>query len=135
MHEIEKYAVAHKLFLECWQNYSVVYGVKMPSLPQFDADSKAKGNAGEYYPMRRKVWINLAYYQGGDTTDLRETVAHEIAHHLCKFLFPNAYGWHGPQFKGIMQSIGYDGNRCHSMSVAMARKVAKKDKEQLFNLD
>ena len=135
MHEIEKYAVAHKLFLECWQNYSVVYGVKMPSLPQFDAESKAMGTAGFYYFASRKVWINLAFYQGGDTSNLRETIAHEIAHHLCRMMFPNAPQSHGPQFKNIMQSIGYDGNRCHSMSVAMAKQVAKKDKEQLFNLD
>ena len=107
----------------------------MPSIPQFDATSKATGNAGLYTPWDRKVWINLAYYQGGDTEQLRETCAHEIAHHLTKMFYPNAYGWHGPQFKQVMQSIGYDGDRCHSMSVAMARQVARKDKEQLFDLD
>lgn len=135
MHEIEKYAVAHKLFLECWQNYSVVYGVKMPSKPLFETGSKGIDYAGCYYPETRTVWINLAYYHGGDTESLRETIAHEIAHHIVAFKYPNAKQNHGPEFRWVMQSIGYDGLTHHYLNKALACKTAKKDKEQLFNLD
>ena len=135
MHEIEKYALADSLMREVWQNYCIVFGAKMPSYPQFDATSKGIGNAGMYYPRTRTVWINLAYFHGGGHESLRETIAHELAHHIVEFMYPQSKQYHGPEFKYVMNQIGYDGDRCHRMNVGMAKSVARKDREQLFNLD
>lgn len=134
MHEIEKHAIADKLMHEVWQNYQVVFGDKLPEYPKFETASEGTSTAGKYFPSTKTVWINLAYYHGGDVASLRETIAHELAHHITCHLYPKAKQWHGPEFKWVMQQIGYDGSTYHAMSVGMAKKEAKKAKTDLFDL-
>ena len=139
MHEIEKHVVVDKLMCEVWQNYVVILselgGVKMPEFPAFETSSEGTGTAGRFFPSTKTVWINLAYYHGGDTKQLRETIAHELAHHICHHLYPDCKQWHGPEFRWVMMQIGYDGNTYHAMSRAMAVREARKAKDMLFNLD
>jgi len=136
MHDIEKQLVVERLYAEVWQNYAVVYGNKLPAIALLDAGAKAVKYAGRYWPKMPRVEINTAYYDGTENsaTKLRETIAHELAHHITYHLYPKAKQWHGPEFKSVMQSIGYGGNTYHTMSVAKAKQIAKEGKNELFKL-
>ena len=103
-------------------------------MPQLRCICKGIGAAGRYYSGRGIVEINVAYYNGGLTTDLETTIAHEIAHHIAHMLFPNASQWHGPEFRMVMNSIGYSGETYHSMSTRKAKAVASRSKNELFDL-
>ena len=139
MNTIEKEILVESLFAEVWAMYLVsVIGSSIVSRkvskPQLRCICKGIGAAGRYYSMSKVVEINVAYYNGGLTTDLTETIAHEIAHHIAHCIWPNASQWHGPEFRMVMQSIGYEGDTFHRMSVRKAKMVASKAKDELFDL-
>jgi len=144
MHTIEKEILAEALYGKIFNSYRqgvmggyiVKHGITLPLL-QFECTGK--GAAGYYRPVfgsriRAEIVVNLAYYNGGSTTNLETTIAHELAHHITHCIWPHCKQWHGPEFRMIMQSIGYSGDTYHNMSVAVARKVAQRAKDELFDL-
>ena len=139
MNTIEKELIVESIALEVWNMYlmSVIGSsiiAKKVVMPQLRCICKGIGAAGRYYSMSKVVEINVAYYNGGLTTDLTETIAHEIAHHIAHCIWPNASQWHGPEFRMVMQSIGYEGDTFHRMSVSKAVAVARKSKGELIDL-
>ena len=140
MNTIEKELLVESIALEVWSMYLMsVIGSSIISkrvvMPQLRCICKGIGAAGRYYPSGRIVEINVAYYNGdGNTEQLTETIAHEIAHHIAHCIWPNASQWHGPEFRMVMQSIGYDGDTFHSMSRSKAVAVARQSKDELFDL-
>ena len=147
MHTIEKEILIESLFQKAFILYqqSVIGGymtAKSIQLPKLIFECKGKGTAGFYRPAyhipggkmdQAIIMINTAYYSGGSTANLEITIAHELAHHITHCIWPNATQWHGAEFRMVMQSIGYDGSTYHSMSVAVAKVVAQKAKDELFD--
>lgn len=140
MHDIEKQVLVEKIFQDIWKLYAIgsIFETQIEysniMIPKLKCICKGIGAAGTYYPGSKTVEINTAYYNGGATVNLETTIAHEIAHHITNGIFPHATQWHGPEFRMIMQSIGYDGNTYHSMSRQRAKKVAQRSKDELFDL-
>ena len=109
----------------------------LPSLCDVKVVWKGVRYAGRYYPVHctidrytvQTVEINAAYFMHKhDNNELRETIAHELAHYIQDACYRPFKQWHGVEFRHIMNSIGYSGDTYHKMSVAAARSVAKKVK-------
>ena len=141
MHTIEKEILVESLYGKAFASYqaSVIGGYMIKhniTLPALRFECKGKGTAGYYSaPFKGKsayICINTAYYAGGSTVNLETTIAHELAHHIAHCIWPNAKQWHGAEFRMVMNSIGYDGNTYHRMSVKVAKQVASKAKDELF---
>ena len=139
MHSIEKEILVESLYAKAFMQYkhSVIGGYMTKhsiTLPLLQFECKGKGTAGYYSPSKpASICINLAYYAGGDTTNLETTIAHELAHHIAHCIWPGAKQWHGAEFRMVMNSIGYDGDTYHHMSRAVAKMVASKAKDELFD--
>jgi predicted SprT family Zn-dependent metalloprotease len=141
--DIEKQIHVEKLFHSIWQQYMdaidskliinslgvLQKGIKKPELVCI---CKGVNYAGRYFPSGNIMQINTAYYDGINDIDLQQTIAHELAHHLQWMLFPQFKQWHGPEFRHIMQGIGYSGDTYHNMSPAVAVQRAKAAKTELF---
>lgn len=140
MNTIEKEILVESLMNQIWSMYLMsIIGSSIVSKnvnkPRLVCICKGIGAAGRYYASRGIVEINVAYYNGdGNTSNLETTIAHEIAHHIAHCIWPNASQWHGPEFRMVMNSIGYDGDTYHSMSRNKAKAVAQKSKDELFDL-
>lgn len=146
LHDVEKQVIAEKLYNQCWEYYQhSVYGAMLAQAgiarpPRLLFICKGIGTAGFFYPRHRLygecvVEINTAYYVGNSmecNRTLNTTIAHELAHFIAYKLFPNAQQWHGPEFRSIMQSIGYSGDTFHSMKKRDAIAVASKSRDDLF---
>lgn len=142
MHTIEKEILIESLYGKCFTMYqqSVIGGYMMKhsiTLPKLVFECKGKGTAGHYMPAfgnrPAEIMINTAYYSGGSTTNLETTIAHELAHHIAHCIWPHCKQWHGSEFRMVMQSIGYDGETYHHMSKAVAKQVARRSKDELFD--
>jgi len=131
-HFIHRQLEAESLFVKVWEQYaSVMPQLLTISKPAFRCVSKANRYAGMYY-HRGIVEINLAFdFPAGQ---LEETIAHEIAHHITRKLYPNAAQAHGPEFRYVMSQIGYKGDTYHTMDVSAAKQKAKDDKDDVFPL-
>lgn len=138
MHTIEKEILVESLYGKAFAQYqaSVIGGYMIKhniTLPALRFECKGKGTAGYYSASKpASICINLAYYNGGDITNLETTIAHELAHHITHCIWPHCKQWHGSEFRMVMQAIGYDGNTYHRMSVKVAKMVASKAKDELF---
>lgn len=143
MHTIEKEVLIESLYGKCFTMYqaSVIGGYMVKhniQMPKLVFECKGKGMAGHYMPAFggriAVIMINTAYYSGGAIGNLETTIAHELAHHIADCIWPKATQWHGPEFRMVMQAIGYDGETYHHMSKAVAKVVAQKAKDELFDL-
>lgn len=92
--------------------------------------------AGRAYYHDNVIEMNLSYACTGSPEDMRETIAHELSHLGCFALFSRVKQAHGPEFRSIMQCLGYAGNTYHKYDVHMAKKAVKglRDDDVLFDL-
>lgn len=137
MHDIEKQVLIEKIFATTWRLYSesVIggYMVKHSIVkPRLQCICKGISAAGMYFPRNAIVEINTAYYNGGDISNLECTIAHELAHHIAHCIWPQSKQWHGPEFRFVMDAIGMNGDTYHHMSRRVAKAVASKSKDELF---
>jgi SprT-like family len=149
--DIEKQIAVEAYFNSSWKQYmgALELGLlhnplKLPESriikPALAFICKGIGDAGVYTAARSQqvVTVNTAYLpdSGILTPENQVTVAHELAHHLTYVLMPQFKQWHGPEFKHIMQSIGYSGDTYHCMSVSSAKRVAAQTRNNtvLFEL-
>jgi hypothetical protein len=138
--DIEKQLAVESSFNDSWKQYMGAlelgilhnpFGIPESRItkPALRFICKGIGNAGLYEAWRAEqiITINTAYIpdNGILMAENKQTVAHELAHHLTYILTPSFKQWHGPEFKHIMKSIGYDGDTYHCMSVSSAKRVAK----------
>ena len=64
-------------------------------------------NALAYYnPNTETVHLNDVLLNTLNETTIKQTIIHEIAHHLTPILYPNHKQAHGPEFKRIDKSLG-----------------------------
>lgn len=59
-----------------------------------------------YKPNTSTVHLNDVLLNTLSETTIKQTIIHEIAHHLTPILFPNHKQAHGPEFKRIDKSLG-----------------------------
>ena len=141
--DIEKQMHVEKLFHSIWQQYMDAidskliinsFGVLQKGIkkPELVCICKGVNYAGRYFPSGNIMQINTAYYDGINDIDLQQTIAHELAHHIQWMLFPQFKQWHGPEFRHIMQGIGYSGDTYHDMNPKIAAQRAAKAKTELF---
>lgn len=106
--------------------------------PKLEILAKPTQYAGRCWYHKKLVEINLPYFMDNTPeidAELKETIAHELAHWIVWNLYPLHKQAHGPEFRLVMQSVGYSGNTYHTMDVSRAKKVAKEVKDDmLFNL-
>ena len=141
MNLIEKEILIERLVGETWALYQLsVIGAmitaKSLAMPTLIVVSKGVRYAGRFivsqkYGFRPTIIMNSAYITNDDITNLEETIAHELAHHIQWHLFPKAKQWHGVKFRFIMGAIGYDGNTYHYMSVRKAKETAIADRKSM----
>lgn len=143
--DIEKQMDVERIFHHTWQMYMgamelgllpnpfklLPQGIKKP---QIVCICKGVNYAGRYFTRGNLVQINTAYYDGVNDKNLKQTIAHEIAHHLQWVLVPGFKQWHGPEFRQIMEAIGFEANTYHDMSPRIAASRAAKSKDELFDL-
>lgn len=80
---------------------------------RFDLRGKAAGQVR--WPTGREALIryNLAMAQRQPEDFLAQTVPHEVAHVVCRALYPKARA-HGPEWRGLMRFFGIERPaRCH----------------------
>lgn len=97
-----------------------IFGISMevPDVQFFDKTLKAG------YAFRFKNVVSFNTTSARDNSkDFEQTIAHEIAHKITWLLYPNAKQNHGPEFKRIMNILGYHKNLTyHSYDVSSVRK-------------
>lgn len=142
---IEKELKIRAWYEETWQLFCAApTGIDsaVVHVPILEIVAKGTPFAGMYYYGRRfgvvgKIEINSAYFDCESecsVNECKEIIAHELAHHLVINKFPKAKQAHGPEFRWIMNSIGYRGDTYHKFSVSKAKAVAVKHKNELIDL-
>ena len=64
-----------------------------------------------------------------------DTIPHEIAHIVTRFLHGSKVSSHGPEWKRIARALGCNGKRCHSMELNTERKRRRRKQKQLYISD
>lgn len=91
-------------------------------LPKLSFDLNSIRVAGLAYRYDWKIKINPRFLAEHPEEVINVTVPHEIAHLLCFVLRPNAKQSHGPEWKGIMQDLGFHRpSTYHSMRLPDAK--------------
>lgn len=94
------------------------------SVPSISFYSKGAVAGRAFYESHRVEFNEVLAKE--NTESFINTVAHEIAHLVTRANFPNAKQAHGPEFKHVMRTLGYDHSTYHSYDTSsVKRKVTK----------
>lgn len=97
---------------EIWDKANKLFNLKNKALPVIGFFSKS-GIAGKAHYAEHLVKFNeILALENSDTFET--TIAHELAHLVTGQLYPNAKQHHGPEFKAVMERLGYDPRTYHS---------------------
>lgn len=113
--------------IEFWSNLEEFYLLPMCEIPQLDIYSEKSGYAGKAYYYSNKIWLNSAYFLEENKYEIFNTLAHELCHIAQRIVYPKAKQAHGPEFRELMNYLGYDGKTYHYMNVSKAKQKAKND--------
>lgn len=106
-----------------WKKYSEHLLDDIGELPPINMVWKKSGTAGFAY-YKGKIEFNVPYFLSNtNQSELEELIAHELAHIIQFRIYPKAKQGHGPEFRYIMNCIGFSGRTYHSMSVSSAKSV------------
>jgi len=140
---IQKELLVEASFAKHWKLFCIMLPTieqKKISKPILRCTNRGTRTAGLYYRNQELVEIEISYIPDACITagklidDVEETIAHEIAHHITRKLYPLAKQAHGPEFRSVMQAIGYDGSTYHTMNPKAAKRRAIAAKDELFQL-
>ena len=110
-----------------WEELSKVY--KIGNIPAIHFNNNKSNIAGFAYRWEKKVEFNLRF---AEERDFETTIMHELAHIVQYLVYPFAKQAHGPEFRSIMQTMGFSPRTYHSYNV----KAAKSKKlEKLLLID
>ena len=110
-----------------WEELSKVY--KIGNIPAIHFNTNKSPVAGYAYRWEKKVEFNLRF---AEELDFETTIMHELAHIVQYIVYPFAKQAHGPEFRSIMQTMGFSPRTYHSYNV----KAAKSKKlEKLLLID
>lgn len=73
---------------------------------QIDAKPLRKNVLAFYRPSTKTVHLNDVLLNTLNETTIKQTIIHEIAHHLTPVVYPNHKQAHGPEFKRIDKLLG-----------------------------
>ena len=97
-------------------------------------DTRSKRLAGVAYCRNKKIGINPHYYVDQGFEVMKEVLIHELAHVIQFVLYPKAKQAHGPEWKGIMRTLGVEPNTYHSMTRPAVPKKTQAAKPKRKNL-
>lgn len=103
--------------IEIWGN-AVLKFPKIKSIPiptvQFFSKSSVAGKAfyEEFYVSFNEI---LALE---NSEEFSTTIAHELAHLITYVVYPNFKQHHGPEFKSVMEKLGYDYRTYHTYNTS-----------------
>lgn len=96
-----------KFFEEIVQKAEEMYDYNFGDLELvIDPKPLRKNVLAFYRPSTKTVHLNDVLLNTLNETTIKQTIIHEIAHHLTPVLFPSHKQAHGPEFKGIDKSLG-----------------------------
>ena len=110
-----------------WEELSKIY--KIGSIPAISFNNNKSPVAGYAYRWEKRVEFNLRF---AEEQDFETTIMHELAHIVQYKVYPFAKQAHGPEFRSIMQTMGFSTRTYHSYNVKEA-KSKKLDKLLLID--
>lgn len=94
-------------FREIVRKAEKMYGFSFKELELVIDPKPIRKNVMAFYrPGTSTVHLNDVLLNTLNETTIKQTIIHEIAHHLTPVLFPNHKQAHGPEFKRIDKSLG-----------------------------
>ena len=73
---------------------------------QIDPKPRRKNVLAFYFISTKTVHLNDVLLETLSETTIKQTVIHEIAHHITPILYPHHKQAHGPEFKSIDKALG-----------------------------
>lgn len=64
-----------------------------------------------------------------------DTIPHEVAHIVTRFIHGSKVSSHGPEWKRIAKRLGCNGKRCHSLNLPKAKRPARRQSKELYISD
>jgi SprT protein len=98
-----------------WEDMCRVYNIKNKSQPSVEFFSKSSVAGKAFYQEHKLQFNEILAIENG--REFMTTVAHEIAHLITHQAYPNAKQHHGPEFRSVMKTIGYDPRTYHTYNV------------------
>lgn len=99
--------------------------IAMPVL-RFDLRGRAAGLA--VYPRSRRhrasIRLNAALLRDHPREMIEQTVPHEVAHVVTRWLYGDRAKAHGREWRGVMHAFGKKPAVCHALPTVAARRMA-----------
>lgn len=111
--------------IELTHNWVDLFNEMFPTLnlaqPAVSFFSKSVMAGCAYCSSNRLEFNEILMKQDG----FENTVVHEIAHLIVKKLFPFAKQAHGPEFRRVMNAVGFEGTTYHKYDISEVRKTKR----------
>ena len=101
---------------QIWGYACTMFNLKIKTMPEVAFFSKSATAGRAWYQLHKVEFNEILALE--NTESFETTIAHEIAHLVTFQLYPNAKQHHGPEFKHVMNSLGYDPRTYHTYDVA-----------------
>ena len=98
-----------------WEDMCKVYNIKNKAMPSVEFFSKSSVAGKAFYQLHKLQFNEILALENGQ--EFMTTVAHEIAHLITHQAYPAAKQHHGPEFRSVMKTIGYDPRTYHTYNV------------------
>jgi SprT protein len=108
----------HKIISDCVHKLLPYSGIKISVLYRKDMGRAA----GYAYTVRNHIDLSEQLLLNNVEDFCLSTVPHEVSHIITSILYPNAKRSHGPEFKSVMLSLGFDPTTYHSYDVSSLLK-------------
>lgn len=132
MNSLEAKIFTQETASKVWKQYKQAFNCG--ELPPIEFTERATRTAGFAY-YSGKVSFNLTYLcSHPNQAELEDLIAHELAHIVQYRVYPRVKQAHGPEFRLIMQLIGYSGRTYHAMSKERAKQAEKQIKDETLLL-
>ncbi len=112
---MNKDAVIAKVY-EVWGAACKTFKLKNTSVPAISFFSKSSIAGKAWYSEHRVEFNEILALE--NSYSFETTIAHELAHLITDQLYPQAKQHHGPEFKHVMETMGYDPRTYHSYDVS-----------------
>ncbi len=101
---------------EIWAAANLTFALKNKAVPEVTFFSKSAVAGRAWYSEHRVEFNEILALENKETFET--TIGHELAHLITDQLYPKAKQHHGPEFKHVMEAMGYDPRTYHSYDVS-----------------
>jgi SprT protein len=100
-----------------WDSIKMTYNLKDPTYPKVEWFQKSQVAGKAWYDCGNYVSFNeiLALENG---SVFKNTIAHELAHLVTFQIYPDRKQNHGPEFRSVMQTLGYSPSTYHTYDIS-----------------